>query len=62
MHNILIYFHYNNKKDNKLVSYMFLHIDIKFRNSQKRMALFGKTKELKQIRFYNNGNRFVASQ
>jgi len=41
---------------------MLLHIDIKFRNSQKSIALFDETKELKRIRFYNNKNRFVASQ
>jgi len=39
---------------NKIVSYMFLRFDIKFRNSQKSIALFGKTKEIKRIRFYNN--------
>ena len=39
---------------NKIASDMFLRFDIKFRNSQKSIALFGKTKEIKKIRFYNN--------
>jgi hypothetical protein len=33
---------------------MLLRFDIKFRNSQKCIALFGKTNGLKRIRFYNN--------